>query len=117
MDLHGWIAVATLVYATTFLITRWLPIPITALSVPVILVSTGVIDDRTLVNATLGVSEIQLGEDYGQLRITLWGQNLTDEEYYIGNIRQGSFDSLGLLGLATFGDPLTYGVTLEYEYF
>ncbi len=45
MDLHGWIAVATLVYATTFLITRWLPIPITALSVPVILVSTGVIED------------------------------------------------------------------------
>lgn len=45
MDVHGWIALATLVYATTFLITRWLPIPITALSIPVILVSTGVIED------------------------------------------------------------------------
>ncbi|MDF1700866.1 MAG: SLC13 family permease, partial [Planctomycetota bacterium] len=45
MDLHGWIALATLVYATTFLITRWLPIPITALSIPVILVATGVIED------------------------------------------------------------------------
>ncbi len=45
MDLHGWIALGTLVYATVFLITRWLPIPITALSIPVILVSTGVIEN------------------------------------------------------------------------
>jgi len=78
---------------------------------------SGVLDDRTLVNATLGVSEMQLGSDAGLLRVSLWGNNLFDEEYYVGNIRQGIFDDLGFVGgLATFGDPRTYGVTLEYEY-
>jgi hypothetical protein len=38
-------------------------------------------------------------------------------EYPLGNIRQESFDSLGLMGLATFGDPRSYGLTLEYNYF
>lgn len=79
-------------------------------------VPSGVLNDRTLVAATLGVSEIELGKDSGRLRVTLWGNNLFDEEYHIGNIRQSTFDDLGLIGLATFGDPRTYGVTLEYEY-
>ncbi|MDA1194567.1 MAG: SLC13 family permease [Planctomycetota bacterium] len=43
MDLHGWIALATLVLATILLITRWIPIAITGLSIPVVLVTTGVI--------------------------------------------------------------------------
>ena len=79
---------------------------------------TGYLDDRTLVGANIGLSEIQLGADYGQLRVTLWGKNLLDEEYYVGNIRQPAFDDLGFTsGVATFGDPRTYGITLEYEYF
>ncbi len=45
MTLQVWIAILTLVYATTMLITRWLPIPITALSIPVILASTGVLEN------------------------------------------------------------------------
>lgn len=77
---------------------------------------TGVLDARTLLAATLGVSEIQLGSNYGLLKVTLWGNNLLDEEYQIGNIRQGIFDNLGLIGLATFGDPRAYGVTFEYRY-
>ena len=78
---------------------------------------TGYLDDRTLVGANLSLSEIALGEAYGRLRVTLWGRNLTDEEYYVGNIRQGQFDLLGFTsGVATFGDPRTYGITLEYQY-
>ena len=47
----------------------------------------------------------------------LWGKNLTDEEYTIGSIRQGAFDDLGFIGgVATFGDPRTYGIALEYEF-
>ncbi len=45
MTLHAWIAIGTLAFATTMLMTRWLPIPITALSIPVILSSTGVLAD------------------------------------------------------------------------
>ena len=77
-------------------------------------VPTGSIDSRTLVGATLGVSEIDFAT--GSFSIRLWGKNLLDEEYLIGSIRQESFDNLGLLGLATFGDPRTYGLTLEYQY-
>ena len=79
---------------------------------------TGYLDDRTLVGANLSLSEIELGVGYGQLRVQLWGRNLLDQEYYIGNIRQGQFDDLGFSsGVATFGDPRTYGITLEYKYF
>ena len=76
------------------------------------------LDDRTLFGANLSLSEIELGVGYGQLRVQLWGRNLLDQEYYIGNIRQGQFDTLGFTsGVATFGDPRTYGITLEYKYF
>ena len=78
---------------------------------------TGYLDKRTLLGATLSLSEIQLGSSYGALKVLLWGKNLTDEEYFIGNIRQAAFDDLGFVdGVATFGDPRTYGITLEYEY-
>ena len=76
---------------------------------------TGVLNDHQLLGATLSVSEIDVGA--GQLLVRLWGKNLTDVDYHIGNIRQESFDDLGLIGLATFGDPRTYGLTVEYEYF
>jgi iron complex outermembrane receptor protein len=77
-------------------------------------VPTGSLDSRTLVGATLGLSEVDFAS--GSFSIRLWGKNLLDEEYFIGNIRQESFDNLGLLSLATFGDPRTYGLTLEYQY-
>ena len=80
-------------------------------------VPTGYLDERTLLGANLTLSEVQVGRDYGQLKVMLWGKNLLDEEYYIGSIRQTQFDELGFsFGVATFGDPLTYGVTVEYQY-
>ena len=43
LTLQGWVAIITLIAATTLFITRWVPLPVTALSIPVILVSTGVL--------------------------------------------------------------------------
>ncbi len=45
LDIHGWLALATLAGATTLFITKWLPIPVTALSIPVILFATNVLPD------------------------------------------------------------------------
>jgi len=74
------------------------------------------LDQRTLLGANISLSEISLGENAGSLKVALWGKNLLDQDYFIGNLRQDAFDTLGLIGLATFGDPRTYGLTLEYSY-
>lgn len=79
---------------------------------------TGYLDKRTLLGATIALSEIALGSGYGNLKVMLWGKNLTDAEYTVGSIRQPAFDDLGFVGgVATFADPRTYGVTLQYDYF
>ena len=48
---------------------------------------TGYMDDRTLLGANLALSEIRLGANYGQLKVTLWGKNLLDQEYYTRGLR------------------------------
>jgi len=79
-----------------------------------VVIPTGYQDSRTLVNATLALWDIALGKDYGTLRASLWGNNLTDEEYLISSVRLDAFEILGVGEISTFGDPRTYGVTLEY---
>lgn len=44
MDAHALIAIGTLVAAVTLFVTRWIPVEATALSIPVVLAVTGVID-------------------------------------------------------------------------
>ena len=45
MDVHAWIAVGTLVAATVLFIWRPIPLAMTALSIPVVLYATGVLED------------------------------------------------------------------------
>ncbi len=45
MDVHGWIALATLAGATYLFIRRPIPLGISALAIPVVLVTTGVLSD------------------------------------------------------------------------
>ncbi|TDG11873.1 TonB-dependent receptor [Seongchinamella unica] len=71
-------------------------------------------EDRTLIGARVGLSEIQLG-DYGQLRAAIWGRNLTDEEYKEYGQDLGSNQGLGYAG-NSFGTPRTYGIDITYEY-
>jgi iron complex outermembrane receptor protein len=67
-------------------------------------------DARTLVNARVSLNDIQVG-DFGNLRISAWGKNLTDEEYREWGI---DFASLGYAG-NTFGQPLTYGIDFVFS--
>ncbi|NIB40548.1 TonB-dependent receptor [Pseudomaricurvus alkylphenolicus] len=64
------------------------------------------LDDYTLVNARVGISDTE-----GQWRLLLWSRNLTDEYYYtgaFGGTNGGYVRSVGL--------PRTYGVSLEYDF-
>ncbi|MCG3171811.1 MAG: Vitamin B12 transporter BtuB [Pseudomonadales bacterium] len=73
-------------------------------------------NDRTLVNGRLSLNDIKLGSgsgsDKGSLRVSLWGKNLTDEEYINWGI---DFGSIGFAG-ATYGEPRTYGLDVIYTY-
>ncbi len=70
-------------------------------------------DDRTLINGRLSLNDIKLGCcEKGSLRVSLWGKNLSDEEYREWGV---DFGSLGWAG-DTFGEPRTYGLDVVYSY-
>jgi len=55
-----------------------------------------------LLNARVSLADIEVGDS--RLALSLWGKNLTDEEYYINGI------PLGAVALNYFGDPRTVGI-------
>ena len=67
-------------------------------------------DERTIVNARLSLEDVKAGP--GNLTFTLWGKNLTDDDYPTFGI------NLGGLGPITqvYGEPRTYGLDVTYEY-
>jgi iron complex outermembrane receptor protein len=69
-------------------------------------------DAYWLVDAMVTLELIPL-VDEGNLRLSVWGRNLTDEEY-----RYTSVDLMEFLGLGVthYGDPRTYGLTLSYNF-
>ncbi|MBP9033897.1 MAG: TonB-dependent receptor [Pseudomonadales bacterium] len=70
-------------------------------------------DDRTLVNGRLSLNEIKMDCcEKGAVRVSLWGKNLTDEEYRNWGI---DFSSLGFAG-NVYGEPRTYGLDVVYTY-
>lgn len=67
--------------------------------------------DRWLFNARVSLNQVSLG-DAGSLRVSVWGKNLTDEEYEEWGI---DFASLGFAG-NVFGRARTYGIDLVYNF-
>lgn len=71
------------------------------------------VDAYGVANARLTLN----GEDWvgkGRFRVALWGKNLFDEEYFADTF--GSFNGIHANRVATYGDPRSYGVDLEYRY-
>ncbi|HEU4430415.1 MAG TPA: TonB-dependent receptor, partial [Myxococcota bacterium] len=68
-------------------------------------------DAYPLLNAHLTVSEIALG-DRATLKATVYGRNITDEEYITAGI---DFGVSGFAG-ANFGEPASWGVDLTVEF-
>ncbi|WP_313801686.1 TonB-dependent receptor [Sphingobium sp.] len=66
-----------------------------------------IIGDYGLLNARLTLSEIPVG--FGNWRVSAFGRNLTDKEYYVAHFNTG-------FPAAIFGEPRTYGLELIFEY-
>ena len=69
-------------------------------------------DARGLLDAQLRVDGISLGGIAKDIGLTFWGKNLTNKKY-VG--RSVDFGQLGYAG-TIYGDPRTYGVTLDIEF-
>ena len=65
---------------------------------------------RTLVDAQLRLDDINLGG--AEFSLQLWGKNILDKEYISRGI---DFGQLGF-GSVIYGDPATYGLSLEFEF-
>ena len=68
-------------------------------------------DARGLVDAQLRLDGIKLGGDKS-VSLQLWGKNILDKEYVTRGI---DFGQLGF-GSVIYGDPATYGLSLEFEF-
>lgn len=73
-------------------------------------------DNNRLLNARLTLSEIPLGRQAGTMAVSLWGKNLTDEEYINFGYTAPSNRLVGNNTAAQFGEPRSLGVTMIYEY-
>ncbi len=67
-------------------------------------------DAYTLFNARLILSDIPPGTENGALKVSLWGKNLTNEEYAIFGV------DFGVTVLNTYNDPRTVGIGVTWEY-
>ena len=70
---------------------------------------TAVGDERTLVGARLSLSDIALGP--GTATVSLWGENIFDEEY-----KEFPIDFTGAYSVASFGREASFGLDLQYEF-
>ncbi len=68
-------------------------------------------DSRTITNARLTLDELSVGTD-GELRLSAWVKNLTDEEYREWGI---DFGALGFAG-NTWNQPRTFGLDVVYRF-
>lgn len=71
-------------------------------------------DDRGLFDANITLSNIEVGG--GSLNVSLWGKNLTDDEYLMVSTAALANSGFSIFDWSTYGDPRTYGLTLSYDY-
>ncbi|ARD46161.1 TonB-dependent receptor [Colwellia sp. PAMC 21821] len=70
---------------------------------------TLVADSYELLNARLTLSDIKVGER-SNLKVSLWGKNITDKEYTVFGSNFSFFDA------QSYGAPATYGVDVSFNF-
>ncbi len=71
--------------------------------------ATSQIDSYEIVNASLILSQVQVGSDM-DMQFGLWGKNITDEDY-----RQHTIP-FGFWTASYFGNPATYGFDVRLNF-
>tara|TARA_R110002049_G_scaffold49267_3_gene141152 strand:- start:3252 stop:5612 length:2361 start_codon:yes stop_codon:yes gene_type:complete len=69
-------------------------------------------DSYTLLNGRISLEDIDVFGT-GTMKLSLWGKNLTDEEYRTNSI--GAFESLGFT-TTVYNEPRSWGLDLSYEF-
>lgn len=69
----------------------------------------------TLLNGRLSLGDIKLPGVSGDVELSLWGRNLTDEEYIVYSSDSGAPGQVNTLRV-WYGDPRTYGLDLTYRF-
>jgi iron complex outermembrane receptor protein len=69
-----------------------------------------VLDERTIVNARIGIENVELGN--GTLRAALWGKNIFDQDYNTFGV---NFANLGPI-TEQYGEEATFGLDVTYEF-
>lgn len=66
----------------------------------------------SVLNARISLQEIA-GSNFS---VSIWGKNITDEEYRINGVPLGDATGAFIGGINYYGDPVTYGVEVSYEF-
>lgn len=66
----------------------------------------------SVLNARISLQKIA-GSNFN---VSIWGKNITDEEYRINGIPMGDGTGAFIGGINYYGDPVTYGVEVSYEF-
>ena len=70
------------------------------------------IEGYSVVNARISLKEIA-GSDFS---FALWGKNITDEEYRINGVPMGDATGAFIGGMNYYGDPVTFGAEVSYQF-
>ncbi|WP_372760952.1 TonB-dependent receptor [Pseudoalteromonas sp.] len=70
------------------------------------------IEKYNLLNARVSLKRIA-GSDFSA---SIWGKNITDEEYRINGVPLGDASGVFIGGLNYYGDPVTYGAEISYAF-
>ena len=84
MDIHAWIAIATLVVAMVLFISKLIPLEVTALLIPVVLAVTGTIDPAEAALRGFSNSDGMVGVEIWHRKMlhlqTFWKRNCVSRE-------------------------------------
>lgn len=70
------------------------------------------IEGYSVLNARISLKEVA----GSQFSVSIWGKNITDEEYRINGVPMGDATGAFIGGINYYGDPVTYGAEVSYEF-